>query len=341
MNDRFLRACRRQPVDCTPVWFMRQAGRYMPEYRALRARYSMMQLCREPSLAAQVTLQPMRLGVDAAIVFSDILLPLDPMGAAVRFVEGHGPVIDNPVRTARDVEVLRRIEPRESLRYVMDAIGLAKKELEVPLIGFCGAPFTLASYLIEGGHSSQHLLTKGLMLGHPKLWHRLMQTLSQVVLHHLQGQIEAGADAVQIFDSWVGQLNAQDYETFVLPHVRQIIAGIASYAVPVIYFGTATATLLAAIATTGANVISVDWRVNLDDAWTRIGHDLAIQGNLDPCVLCAPMHVIEARVNEILDRASGRPGHIFNLGHGILPPTPPENVAAVVELVHRYSSQHR
>ena len=341
MNDRFLRACRRQPVDCTPVWFMRQAGRYMPEYRALRARYSMMQLCREPSLAAQVTLQPMRLGVDAAIVFSDILLPLDPMGAAVRFVEGHGPVIDNPVRTARDVEALRRIEPRESLRYVMDAIGLAKKELEVPLIGFCGAPFTLASYLVEGGHSSQHLLTKSLMLGHPKLWHRLMQTLSQVVLHHLQGQIEAGADAVQIFDSWVGQLNTQDYETFVLPHVRQIIAGIASYAVPVIYFGTATATLLAAIATTGANVISVDWRVNLDDAWTRIGHDLAIQGNLDPCVLCAPMHVIEARVNEILDRASGRPGHIFNLGHGILPPTPPENVAAVVELVHRYSSQHR
>ena len=320
---------------------MRQAGRYMPEYRALRARYSMMQLCREPSLAAQVTLQPMRLGVDAAIVFSDILLPLDPMGAAVRFVEGHGPVIDNPVRTARDVEALRRIEPRESLRYVMDAIGLAKKELEVPLIGFCGAPFTLASYLVEGGHSSQHLLTKSLMLGHPKLWHRLMQTLSQVVLHHLQGQIEAGADAVQIFDSWVGQLNTQDYETFVLPHVRQIIAGIASYAVPVIYFGTATATLLAAIATTGANVISVDWRVNLDDAWTRIGHDLAIQGNLDPCVLCAPMHVIEARVNEILDRASGRPGHIFNLGHGILPPTPPENVAAVVELVHRYSSQHR
>ena len=341
MNDRFLRACRRQPVDCTPVWFMRQAGRYMPEYRALRARYSMMQLCREPSLAAQVTLQPMRLGVDAAIVFSDILLPLDPMGAAVRFVEGHGPVIDNPVRSARDVEALRRIEPRESLRYVMDAIGLAKKELEVPLIGFCGAPFTLASYLVEGGHSSQHLLTKSLMLGHPKLWHRLMQTLSQVVLHHLQGQIEAGADAVQIFDSWVGQLNTQDYETFVLPHVRQIIAGIASYAVPVIYFGTATATLLAAIATTGANVISVDWRVNLDDAWTRIGHDLAIQGNLDPCVLCAPMHVIEARVNEILDRASGRPGHIFNLGHGILPPTPPENVAAVVELVHRYSSQHR
>jgi uroporphyrinogen decarboxylase len=339
MNDRFLRACRREPVDLTPVWFMRQAGRYMAEYRALREKHSLLTLCRTPELAVEVTLQPVRaLGVDAAILFSDLLLPLAPLGIPFDFLAGEGPVIERPVRTSADVEALRAFEPREDLGMVLEAIRLLRRELEgnVPLIGFAGAPFTLASYAIEGGHSSSFALTKGLMYGDPKTWHRLAALLASVVADYLRAQAEAGAEALQVFDSWVGALDAADYREFVLPHVRALFDGVRDVGVPLIHFGTATGHLLALQKEAGGDVIGVDWRTPLDEARRLLGEGVALQGNLDPTLLLGPRERLLERVDDVLRRAAGRPGHVFNLGHGILPPTPVDNVRAVVERVHAF-----
>ncbi len=339
MNDRFLRACRREATDVTPVWFMRQAGRYMAEYRALREKHTLLEICKTPELALEVTLQPLRLGFDAAILFADILLPLEPMGAPFEFARGEGPVVHQPVRTAADVERLRVCDPEEGLGYVLDAIRLIRRELDgkTPLIGFAGAPFTIASYLIEGGKSSHYQLTKKLMWSEPDTWRALMEKVSEVVRRYLRAQIEAGAQAVQLFDSWVGALSPEDYRRYVLPHVRHILADVETTGVPVIHFGTNTTTLLEAQREAGGTVLGVDWRLPLDDAWARIGYDRAIQGNLDPLLLLAPREVAVARAQEIVARAGRRPGHIFNLGHGIVPETPVATVQAVVEAVHAAS----
>jgi uroporphyrinogen decarboxylase len=320
---------------------MRQAGRYMKEYQAVRATRSILDVCKTPELAAQVTLQPIdRFALDAAIIFADILLPLEAMGLSLKFTEGEGPVIDNPVRSRAAVDRLKTIDGDE-LRYVSDAIRQARRALadRVPLIGFAGAPFTLASYAIEGGGSRNYIETKSMMYREPEAWHRLMDKLARVVTGYLRQQIQAGAQAVQVFDSWVGCLSPGDYAEYVLPHVQLIFEGLQRERVPLIYFGTGTAMLLPLMHKAGANVLGVDWRVQIDDAWATIGHDVAIQGNLDPVVLFAPQHEIERRVEDILERAGRRPGHIFNLGHGILPNTPVENVAAAVDLVHKLSQQ--
>jgi uroporphyrinogen decarboxylase len=334
MNDRFLRACRRLPVDRTPVWFMRQAGRYMPEYRALRARHSLLTLCRTPELAVEVTLQPIRaLGVDAAILFSDLLLPLAPLGIPFDFQAGEGPVIEKPLRSRADVLALRDFEPREELGMVLEAIRLLRRELQVPLIGFAGAPFTLASYAIEGGHSSNFALTKGLMYGDPQTWHALAGRLASVVASYLLAQAEAGAQALQVFDSWVGALDEADYREFALPHTKAIFDAVTPAGVPLIHFGTGTGHLLAAQREAGGDVIGVDWRTPLDVGLKRVGPGVAVQGNLDPTLLLGPRDRLLRRVDDVLARARGAEGHVFNLGHGILPPTPVENVRAVVEHV--------
>src|SRR5437773_1200159 len=341
MNERFLKACRREPVDCTPVWFMRQAGRYMAEYRALRAKHSILELCKTPGLAAQVTLQPIdRFPLDAAIIFADILLPLEPMGLRLEFAEGEGPVIHNPVRDHAAVERLNVIDDGE-LDYVAEAIRQARRALNgrVPLIGFAGAPFTLASYAIEGGASRSYIETKSLMYREPVVWHRLLDKLARVVTAYLRNQIRAGAHAVQLFDSWVGCLSPEDYREYVQPHVGLIFDGLKRENVPLIHFGTGTATLLELIRDAGGTVIGVDWRVPLDEARRRLGPGVAIQGNLDPVVVLAPRHEIERRVETVLKQAGDEPGFIFNLGHGILPTTPVENVQAAVELVHKLSQR--
>lgn len=337
-NDRFLRACRREPVDCAPVWMMRQAGRYMAEYRALREKHTLLDLCKTPELATQVTLQPLRLGMDAAILFADILLPLEPMGASFEFAKGEGPVIHAPIASKADVERLRLIEPEEGLGYVLAAIRMLKKELQVPLIGFAGAPFTLASYLVEGGKSAQFAKTKRLMYAEPETWNALMGKLAEVVRRYLRKQIEAGADAVQLFDSWVGQLSADDYRTYVQPHVAHILKDLETCGVPVIHFGTGTFHLLEAQREAGGTVIGLDWRTPLDVGWAKVGHDRAVQGNLDPTVLLAPRAVAEQHAARVLERAGRRAGHVFNLGHGILPETPVSTVEAVVDFVHRTSA---
>ncbi len=341
MNERFLKACRREPVDCTPVWFMRQAGRYMAEYRSLRAKHSILEMCKTPELAAQVTLQPVdRFPLDAAIIFADILLPLEAMGLSLEFAEGEGPVIHNPVRDRGAVERLKVLDGDE-LAYVAQAISLTRQALNgrVPLIGFAGAPFTLASYAIEGGGSRNYVLTKQLMYREPDVWHKLMDKLARVVTGYLRRQIKAGAQAIQLFDSWVGCLAPGDYEEYVLPHVQLIFEGLKREGVPMIYFGTGTSAILRQMCQAGGDVLGIDWRIQLDEAWTTVGHDVAVQGNLDPLVLFAPLHEIERRVEDILRRAAGRPGHIFNLGHGILPNTPVEHVAAAVDLVHKLSQR--
>lgn len=338
-NSRFLKACRREPVDATPVWFMRQAGRYMPEYRMLREKHSLLELCRQPDLATEVTLQPVRrIEVDAAILFSDLLLPLEPMGLRFDFVKGEGPQLECPIQTPADVDRLRDFEPREKLGYVLDAIRLVQGELagRVPLIGFAGAPFTLASYAIEGGHSNNFARTKSLMYGHPDAWHRLCDRFARTVGDYLVAQIEAGVDAVQVFDSWVGALNPADYREFVMPHTRRIFETVGTR-VPTIHFGTGTATLLEDLRDAGGDVIGVDWRIPLDDAWQRIGHDRAVQGNLDPTLLLGPASRLLDAAGDVLTRAARRPGHIFNLGHGILPSTPPEHVQMVARHVHGLS----
>jgi uroporphyrinogen decarboxylase len=340
VNDLFLRACRGEAVDRTPVWFMRQAGRYMPEYRALRERHSLLELCRTPELAVEVTLQPIQaFGFDAAILFSDLLIPLDPLGLPFDFHSGEGPVVERPIRSRADVEALRRFEPRDDLAMVLEAVRLLRSELRVPLIGFAGAPFTLASYAIEGGRSANFATTKGLMYSEPETWHRLAGLLADVVSDYLQAQVEAGVQAVQVFDSWIGALDEADYREFVFPHVRRIFDGLADLDVPQIHFGTGTGHLLAVQREAGGTVIGVDWRTPLDEGWERAGTDVAIQGNLDPTLLFGPRERILARVDDVLRRAGGRPGHVFNLGHGILPGTPVENVRAVVDHVHQTTAR--
>ena len=342
LTDRFLRACRREDVDCTPVWFMRQAGRYMAEYRAIRAKHSLLEICAQPELAAEVTLQPIRaLGVDAAILFADILLPLMPMGIHLEFARGEGPVIHNPIGSRADVEALRVSDPCEDLRHVLDAVKLARRELDgkTPLIGFAGAPFTLASYLIEGGSSRNFIKIKQLMYRDPQTWHLLMSKLAQVIAAYLVAQIDAGAQAVQLFDSWVGALSPDDYREYVLPYSHKILQAVQKTGAPSIHFGTDTATLLPLMKEAGGDVIGLDWRVELDRGWETLEFDRAVQGNLDPVALFAPRAELERRVRRLLDQAANRPGHIFNLGHGILPETPVENVKAVVEMVHEFSQR--
>lgn len=313
----------------------------MHEYRSLRERYSMLDLCRTPELAVQVTMQPLRLGVDAAILFADILLPLEPMGTHVEFAKGEGPVLHAPIRDRAGVERLRVAEPHESLPYVLEAIRLLRSELSVPLIGFAGAPFTLASYLIEGGRSSQFTLTKRFMLAEPEAWNVLMSKLTETVRLFLRAQIEAGAQAVQIFDSWVGQLAPDDYTRCVAAHMSLLLSDLATMGVPVIHFGTGNASLLELMASAGGSVIGLDWRVRLGEAWTRVGYDRAVQGNLDPATLLAPREVIQRRAREVLQQAASRAGHIFNVGHGILPETAADEVRALVEYVHEQTAnQH-
>ena len=321
---------------------MRQAGRYMSEYRALRERYSLLELCRTPDLATEVTLQPLRrIDVDAAILFSDLLLPLEPLGIQFDFIRGEGPAIDNPIQSEADIDRLRSFEPREALAHVLDAIRMIKSELagRLPLIGFAGAPFTLASYAIEGGHSNNFARTKALMYGTPAAWHRLCERLSDVSADYLTAQVEAGVDAVQVFDSWVGALNARDYREFILPHTRRIFERLSPFDVPVIHFGVGTGAILAELREAGGDVIGADWRTPLDEAWQRIGFDRAIQGNLDPTLLLGPLDRALAATDDVLARAGGRAGHIFNLGHGILPQTPVDNVLRLIDAVRETSAR--
>jgi uroporphyrinogen decarboxylase len=335
----FMRACRREPVPYTPIWLMRQAGRYMPEYRAVRAKTNFLELCKTPSLAAEVTVTAAeRLGVDAAIIFADILLILEPMGVDLEFAHGEGPVIHNPVRNASDVDRLRQLEDASALDFVNEAIRQTRAALkpDIPLLGFSGAPFTLASYLTEGGGSKNYVHTKRLMYNDSGAWHAMMSLISDALAKYLNAQIEAGAQAVQLFDSWVGCLNPDDYREFVLPHTRSVIQNITP-GTPVIHFGTGTGALLELMREAGGDVIGFDWRVRLDEAWKRVGHDVAVMGNLDPVALFAEREVLKGKAKEILDQAGKRPGHIFNLGHGILPETPVENVIALVEFVHEGS----
>ena len=332
MNDRFLRACRRQPVDRTPVWFMRQAGRAIPEYRAVRERHGLVEITRQPDLCAEVTLQPVRrLGVDAAILFADITLPLMGMGVEVDLREGVGPVIGAPLRDAAAVDRLAPFDPDEHVAPLLEAIRLIRKAAAVPLIGFAGAPFTLASYLIEGGPSREFLQVKAFMHGEPGAWQRLMERLTDATIAYLVAQVAAGAQAMHLFDSWVGCLSPYDYRAAVLPHMHRLLAALP--AVPAIHFGTNTAGLLELMAEAGGDVIGVDWRVSLDAAWARIGAR-AIQGNLDPAVAAGPFEVARRQAEAILRAAGGRPGHIFNLGHGVLPHTPVDNLRRLVDLVH-------
>jgi uroporphyrinogen decarboxylase len=310
----------------------------MPEYLELRKKHTLLDIVAHPELALEVTLQPLRLGFDAAILFADILLILEPMGAPFEFVKGEGPVVHEPVRSRADVERLRICEPVEDLSHIMDAVRLIRAELEgkTPLIGFAGAPFTVASYLIEGGKSRDYRRTKQLMWSDEETWNLLMQKVTEVTRRYLRGQVDAGAQAIQLFDSWIGSLSVGDYRRYVQPHVRTILQDIMSTGVPVIHFGTGTSTLLEEQRDAGGTVIGVDWRIPLDRAWDRIGHDYAIQGNLDPLLLCAPPEIATARACEVLEAAAGRPGHIFNLGHGIIPETPVDTVKAVVDAVHTY-----
>lgn len=313
----------------------------MPEYRAVRERHSILEVCKTPELAAQVTLQPInRFALDAAIIFADILLPLEPMGIQLSFVADEGPVIHNPVRDRAAAEALKTVGP-DALGFVYEAIRLARKALEgrVPLIGFAGAPFTLASYMIEGGSSRNFVETKRLMYHAPDVWHRLLDKLARVITGYLKAQVEAGAQAVQLFDSWVGALGPDDYKEYVQPHVRLIFDGLKNVNVPCIHFGTGTASLLELMKQAGGTVIGIDWRVRVDEARQRLRDDVAIQGNLDPVVLFAPLHEIERRVQSILKQAGNQPGFIFNLGHGILPETPVESVRATVDLVHKLSTR--
>lgn len=345
MTHRFLQACRRQPTDRTPVWLMRQAGRYMPEYRAIRAQHSFLQMVRTPELAAQITLQPVDiLGVDAAILFADILPPLVGMGLELDYLHGEGPVLYNPIRTAADIENLRVPSPEENVPFTLETIKLLRPELDsrgVPLIGFSGAPFTLAAYAIEGGGSKHHQRVKTLMMSDPAAWDRLMTKLSTLVSDYLIAQIRAGAQAVQLFDSWVGQLSPYEFRRHVLPYVQRIVAHVkAETDAPVIYFGTDTSAYLSDLKHTGADVLGVDWRIDLRDAFTVLGDDVAVQGNLDPIALFAPWESVKPRVDDIMQQAAGRAGYIFNLGHGILPETPVDTVRRLVEHVHDYAFEH-
>jgi len=313
----------------------------MSEYRSLRERYSLLEICRTPDLATEVTLQPVRsIDVDAAILFSDLLLPLEPMGIPFDFIRGEGPAIERPLRSEADLARTRRFEPREQLAYVLDAIRQIKQALggRVPLIGFAGAPFTLASYAIEGGHSNNFAHTKSLMYGSPAAWHRFCDLIADIIGDYLVAQVDAGVDCVQVFDSWVGALNAADYREFILPHTKKIFARIGT-GVPTIHFGVGTGSILNELREAGGDVIGADWRTPLDEAWNLIGPDRGIQGNLDPTLLLGPLERAFAATDDILARAGGRPGHIFNLGHGILPTTPLEHVQAIARYVHQKTRQ--
>ncbi|MGH7888323.1 MAG: uroporphyrinogen decarboxylase [Candidatus Binatia bacterium] len=340
-NHPFLAACRREPTPFTPVWLMRQAGRYMDEYRKLRAQHGFLDLCKKPDLATEITVTPVqKLGVDAAILFADILLILEPMGVGLEYSKGDGPVIHRPVRSGKDVDGLKEFDVENELSFVYEAVKKICQELnnKVPLIGFAGAPFTLASYLIEGGGSRNYIHTKKLFYSTPEAWKRLMERLVKLIGEYLNCQIAAGAQAVQIFDSWAGCLTPADYEQFVQPYTKAVIDAVAP-GVPVINFSTGTAGLMKHIRDAGGDVIGLDWRVNLDEGWAAVGHDVGIQGNLDPVALFASPKEIKSRVAEILRRAGGRPGHIFNLGHGVLPETPVDHVIAMVEAVHELSAK--
>jgi uroporphyrinogen decarboxylase len=320
---------------------MRQAGRYMQQYRDVRARVGFLELCKTPALAAEVTVTAAeRLGVDAAIIFADILLPLEPMGLELEFTKGDGPVIHNPVRSAADVDRLVEIEEVGALDFVLEAIRQTRRTLrsDLPLIGFAGAPFTLASYIVEGGGSKNYVQTKSLMYNDSGAWHAMMSLISRALVKYLNAQVDAGAQALQLFDSWVGCLSPDDYRQYVLPHTRSVIAGVNAQT-PVIHFGTGTAALLELISEAGGKVIGIDWRVRLDQSWHKIGHDKAVMGNLDPVALLTNREHLRSEAKTILEQAGGRPGHVFNLGHGILPETPVENVIALVEMVHEMSAK--
>jgi uroporphyrinogen decarboxylase len=338
MNGRFLEACRRRPTDVRPVWFMRQAGRYMKQYRDLRSKHGILEICKRPDLAAQVTLQPVEiLDVDAAIIFADLLLPVEPMGLKLSFASGEGPSIANPVRTANDVDSLS-ISNTDDLGYVGESIQLVAKALagRVPVIGFVGAPFTMASYMIEGGPSRNFLRTKQMMYRDETLWRRLMGKLVDVLGSFAVLQVAAGARIIQVFDSWVGALGPDDYVRFVAPYSRALIERIRSASVPVIHFGTGASGFFRELHAAGGDVMGVDWRVSIDQAWMDISYRSAVQGNLDPALLFAPLPELRIRIHELLKRTGSRPGHIFNLGHGILPETPVENVKACVEIVREF-----
>src|SRR5262249_22974235 len=340
-ESRFVRACKALPVDATPVWFMRQAGRYMAEYRAVRKEHTLIEICKKPALAAYVTTPAAEvLGVDAAIIFADLLLPLEVMGLPFHFAVSEGPKIEEPVRNAEDVKKLRT-DRAADLGYVAEAVKLVSKHFgsRLPVIGFCGAPFTLASYMIEGRGSRNYILTKKMMYNAPLAWDDLMRKLVCVTSEYAVEQVRAGADVIQVFDSWVGCLSVEDYRQYVLPRTTELVKKLQKTGVPVIYFGTDSTALLSSMKETGAEVIGLDWRIPLDVGWQSLNHHVAVQGNLDPVVLFADWKEIEARAAEILKRANGRPGHIFNLGHGILPETPVENVKRLARFVQEHSAQ--
>ena len=335
MNDRFLRACGREPVDCTPVWFMRQAGRSSPAYRAIRAKHGILEIAKTPDLAAEVTLQPVwELGVDAAILFADLLLPMEAMGVRVRIDAGEGPVIEPPVRTPEDLDRLKPLDPVRDLPFVFETIRRVRAKAAVPVIGFAGAPFTMASYLIEGGVSRDFAATKSFMHQHPVEWSILMNRLVDGTAEYFRAQVAAGAQALQLFDSWAGALSPRDYETNVSPFTRRLFREIRETGVPCIHFGTGTAGFLESFAGAGGDVIGVDWRIPIDVAWQRIGEDRGIQGNLDPATLLSPPDVWRPATEDVLQRVEGRPGHVFNLGHGVLPETRQDELRAVVRFVH-------
>ncbi len=335
----FLRACRRQPVPHTPIWVMRQAGRYLPEYRAVRERFSFLELCKTPEAACEVTVQPIdRLGVDAAILFADILLVLEPLQLGLVFSPGDGPSLENPIRRPEDVGRMPRIDVGDALAYVFETVGLVRSALagRVPLIGFAGAPFTLAAYAIEGGGSRNYLATKRFLLEYPDAWNDLMARLVDVTVEYLTHQVRAGAQALQLFDSWVGHLAPDDYRSAVLPHMKTLFSRLPP-TVPVIHFGTGTAGIIEAMAEAGGDVVGLDWRITLSEGWRRVGYDRAVQGNLDPTILFAPFPIIRSKVRALLEEAAGRPGHIANLGHGVLPGTPVDGVRCLVDAVHEFS----
>ncbi|MGA6986755.1 MAG: uroporphyrinogen decarboxylase [Terriglobales bacterium] len=344
----FVRAARAQPTERTPIWFMRQAGRYMAEYRAVRKQYSLIEICKKPEVAAQVTIEAAEiLKVDAAIIFADLLLPLEVMGLPFHFAAaegpgGSGPKIEKPVRTAEDVARLRT-DRAADLGYVSEAVKLVCKHFgdKLPVIGFCGAPFTLASYMIEGGGARHYLFTKKMMYSAPVAWNELMKKLVAVTAEYSAEQVRAGADAIQIFDSWVGCLSVEDYRRYVLPHATDLVKRLQKTSVPVIYFGTDTSTLLPSMQETGADVVGLDWRIPLDAGWKSLGFKGAVQGNLDPVLLFAEWKELKKRAEDILRQAAGRPGHIFNLGHGILPETPVENVKALCDYIREHSADFK
>ncbi|GAB7388575.1 uroporphyrinogen decarboxylase [Bacillaceae bacterium] len=338
LNDTFLRACRKEETETVPVWYMRQAGRYQPEYRKIREKYSLLEICRIPELCAEVTVLPVKqLGVDAAILFSDIMVPLGPMGVKYDIVANRGPVLEKPFRTKEDIERLKPLHPEEDLPYVLRAIELLTQELHVPLIGFAGAPFTLASYMVEGAPSRSYIRTKELMYSEPSVWKTLMDKLADMIVAYLKAQIAAGAKAVQIFDSWIGALSPEDYAQYVHPTMRRIFAELKDLAAPKIYFGVGAGELLSLWRDLDTDVIGLDWRISIREGRRRTGGKFALQGNLDPTLLLAPWHVIEERARRIIEEGIEKPGFVFNLGHGVLPEVSGETLKRLTDFVHEYS----